>query len=330
MRLILISLLFSNLIQAETLDLLAIEVDQRLVEPTLARSLAGDRAGLDDAITKLRKLAPDKGVVEHASVSRDFGPALKNPIPSGIQFGPDMPGRGAHYREFGYTLTCDSLGNLRVIEIKPPASLTSAPLFKATLVHPLDDRWSLSAAITTPKGALFIFEKIIGRPPLEKKPIWVAASLLGPDQTKSNFDTKPERWLSSNTFIRSAILQAPVDADSSSSITSDLKPFAGAWRNYTQSTATFSAFMGAEKDAGKVISKVDFRYLENIEPLSHNEYSGSFRHAIGIDKLPISTSNLFTIRYDIVELKGTMTTSTPQTKKKPDQRQLQTLVFRRN
>jgi hypothetical protein len=330
MRLILICLLFSNLIHGETLDLLAIEVDQRLVEPTLARSIAGDRAGLDDAITKLRKLAPDKGVVEHASASQDFGAGPKNVQAPGMKIGPDIPDRGQAYRKFGCSISCDSLGKQRVIEIKPPASPASAPVFKATLVHPLDDRWSLSAATTTPKGALFIFEKIAGRQPLDKKPIWVASALLDPDQTKSNLDTKPERWFSSSTFIRSSILQAPMDDDPPCSIMSDLHPYVGAWKNYSQSSATFSAFKGTHKDTGKVVSNVDFRCLDNIEPLSHNQYSGTFRHAIGIEKLPSTASDPFDIRHDIVVRNGTTTTSTPQTKKKPDQRQLRTLVFRGN
>lgn len=330
MRCLLICLFFSNLIHGETLDLLVIEVDQRLTEPTLARALAGDRAGLDDAIAKLRKLAPDNGVTEHASASRDFGAGPKNVVDPGMKIGPDIPDRGQQYRKSGLHLACDSLGKQRVIEVKSPSTPKSAPVFKATLVHPLDDRWSLSAAATTPKGALFIFEKIAGRQPLDKKPIWVAASLLGPNQTKSNLDTKPERWFSSGTFINSSILQAPSEAYALSSITVDLQPFTGAWKNFSQSYATFSAFMGINKDTGKVVSKVDFQFVEDIKPLAHTQYSGSFQFAFVTDKLPLASSNPFAIRSALVERNGTTTTSKPQLSKTPAQRQLQTLVFRRD
>lgn len=314
--------------KAEVLDVLVLEVDARFVEPTLARALAKDRVGLDEALEKLRKLAPDKGVVEHASVSVDLGEGKERVGKSGMESGPDLPDRGSHYRRFGWTLTWDPAHQSREVKITPRASPSAAPVYAAKLIHPPDGRWSLSAGMTTPKGALFIFEKIDGRNAAPGGQIWVAASLVAGGKSTSRIDPKPERFLSTNTAIRSALLRKPQEGDPFCSIETDLKPFCGAWKNYSESRVTLSAGMGKMKDAGKIVSMVDFRYLEDIQASTHSQYSGTFYQALGTDKLPAHSTESIEALTTLVSRNGTTTTSRPQPKQKAAEHQLQTLMFR--
>lgn len=313
--------------EAEVLDVLVLEVDARLVEPTLARALAKDRAGLDEALEKLRKLAPDKGVVEHASVSVDLGDGKERVGKSGMDFGPDIPDRGAHYRKFGWTLTWEPGVQSREITITPRANPSAAPVFAAKLIHPPDGRWSLSAGTTTPKGALFIFEKIDGRNSAPGGQIWVASSLFAGQNSTSCIDPKPERIFSTNTAIRSSLLREPQEGDPFSSIKTDLKPFCGAWKGYSESRITFSAGMGKLKDAGKIVSMVDFRYLEDIQASTHSQYSATFHQAIGADKLPHQSTEPFEALTTLVSRSGTTTTSRPLPAQKAEKHQHQVLVF---
>lgn len=321
-------LFMTAMLGAESLDILVIDVDKRLVEPTLTRALAKDRANLEDALEKLRKLAPDKGVVVLASFALDIGEEKEKIGKSGIEFAPDLPGRGAHYRRFGWTISWDPEAQSRKLEVIPRATMASAPLINANLVHPLDARWSLSAAVTTPKGAVFIFEKITGREPLADEPVWVASALIVGGKNTDHFDLKPERWLSDTTPIRSSILREPPKSEHHSSIALDLKPFCGAWNNYSESSVTFSAKMGTGKEAGLLVSQVDLRYLDELQASTHTEYSGSFKQAFGTGKLPIHSSAPFDPLTRLVERKGTTTTSTPQPDKKSKQHLLRALVFR--
>ena len=314
--------------KAEVLDVLVLEVDARFVEPTLARALAKDRVGLDEALEKLRKLAPDKGVVEHASVLVDLGEGKEKVGKSGMESGADMPDRGSQYERFGWALTWNPDGESREVKITPRASPSAAPVFAAKLIHPPDGRWSLSAGMTTPKGALFIFEKIDGRNAAPGGQIWVAASLVAGGKSTGRIDPKPERMLSTNTAIRSSLLRKPEEAGRFCSIETDLKPFCGAWKNYSESRITFSAGMGKLKDAGKIVSMVDLRYLEDIQASTHSQYSGNFYHALGTDKLPAHSTESFEALTTLVSRNGNTTTSAPQPEKKSKEHQLQTLIFR--
>ncbi len=312
---------------AEVLDVLVLEVDTRLVEPTLARALAKERAGLDEALEKLRKLAPDKGVVEHASVSLDLGDGKERAGKSGMDSGPEIPDKGQQYRKFGWSVTWEPGTQSRNLQITPRTSAASAPVFTAKLIHPPDGRWSLSAGMTTPKGALFIFEKIDGREALPGDRIWVASSLVAGAKTTSRIDPKPERCFSSNTAIRSSLLRKPPNADDFCYIETDLKPFSGAWKSHAESRITFSARMGKVRDAGKIVSMVDFRYLHDIQSSSHTQYAGKFHHPFGTDKLPTHSSHSFDAVTILVERKGNTTTSIPQPKNKAKEHQLQVVVF---
>lgn len=314
--------------EAEVLDVLVLEVDARFVEPTLARAFAKDRAGLDEALEKLRKLAPDKGVMEHASVSLDLGEGKERTGKSGMDTGPEIPDRGQQYRKFGWSITWEPGTQSRGLKITPRASVSSAPVFTARLIHQPDGRWSLSAGMTTPKGALFIFEKIDGRgaPPAGR--VWVASSLVDGAKTTSSIDPKPERVFSLNTAIRSSLLREPPNGDQFCYIESDLKPFSGAWKGYTESRITFSARMGKLRDAGKIVSMVDFRYPHDIQSSSHTQYAGSFYHPFSTDKLPTHSTHSFDAVTILVERKGNTTTSIPQPKNKAKEHQLQVLVFR--
>lgn len=314
--------------KGEVLDVLVLELDKRLVEPTLARALARDRDGLDDALLKLRKLAPDKGVVEHASVSLDLGEGKEKAGKSGMESGPDIPDRGSQYRRFGWAITCEPGTGIRELKITPRANPSAAPVFAAKLVHPPDGRWSLSAGTTTPKGALFIFEKIGGRDAMADSRIWVASSLVAGGKSASRIDPKPERLFSADTAIRSSLLRKPKEGDPFCSIETDLKPFCGAWKSYSESRITFNAGMGKLKDAGKIVSMVDLRYLQDIQASTHSQYSGTFHHALGTDKLPVYASESFDALTTLVSRSGNTTTSVPQPDKKAKEHQLQVLIFR--
>lgn len=327
MRTALMFLSVSGALHGEVLDILVIEVEQRLVEPTLARALAANRDALDEAITKLRALAPHKGVMEHASISLDLGSDGQKVGKSGIQYGPDIPGRGADYRRFGWSLAWNPQGNMRKLEILPHATLAAAPRFAASLTHPPDGRWSLSTATSTPKGALFIFEKVEGREPSPDRPVWVATSLLSGDQTPGGSESQPERWLSTKGPIRSSILRKPSSSEDVCSIESDLRPFCGAWRNYSKSQITFSTFMGTGQHAGMVVCKVDFKYLEDLQSASHSAYSGTFQQPFGTGKLPISSTDSFDISSELVTRDGNTTTSRPLKEKNSLQRRLQAMIF---
>ena len=313
--------------EAEVLDVLVLEVDARLVEPTLARALAKDRAGLDEALEKLRKLAPDKGVVEHASVSVDLGDGKERVGKSGMDSGPDIPDRGAHYRKFGWTLTWEPGVQSRELTITPRANPSAAPVFAAKLIHPPDNRWSLSAGMTTPKGALFIFEKIEGRVAPPGVTVWIASSLVSGSKPSSRIDPKPERIFSSNTALRSSLLRQPLDESRFCSIETDLKPYSGAWKGYSESRVTFSARMGKLKDAGKIVPMVDFSYLEDIQASSHAEYSGDFNQACATDNLPTQFNESFVALTRLVQRNGNTTTSVPQPENKGKEHQHQILIF---
>lgn len=314
--------------EAEVLDVLVLEVDARFVEPTLARAFAKDRAGLDEALEKLRKLAPDKGVVEHASVSLDLGEGKKRIGKSGTDSGPEIPDGGQQYRKLGWSLTWEPDIQSRELKITPRPSASSAPVFTAKLIHQPDGRWSLSAGMTTPKGALFIFEKIDGRTTPPAGQIWVASSLVDGAKTTSSIAPKPERFFSLNNVICSSLLREPPNGDQFCYIESDLKPFSGAWKSHTESRITFSARMGKLRDAGKIVSMVDFTYPHDIQSSSQTQYDGSFHHPFSTDKLPTHSTQSFDAVTILVERKGNTTTSTPQPKNKAKEHQLQVLGFR--
>lgn len=314
--------------EAEVLDVLVLEVDGRLVEPTLARALAKDRAGLDEALEKLRKLAPDKGVVEHASVGLDLGDGKERVGKSGMDIGPDIPARGQQYRKFGWSLTWEPGIQSRELKITPRATPSAAPVYTAILLHPPDGRWSLSAGMTTPIGALFIFEKIEGRNTPPGGQTWIASSVSTGGNSASRFAPKPEGFFSAHTAIRASILRESPEIGRFSSIETDLKPYTGAWKSYSESRITFSSGMGRLKDAGKLVSMVDFRYLHDIQASTHTQYHATFHRAIGTDKLPDLSTEPFEAVTILVARNGNTTTSIPQPKQKAVEHQHHVLVFR--
>jgi hypothetical protein len=313
------------LLGAETLEVLVLDVDKRLVEPTLARSLGKDRDALDEAIEKLRKLAPDKGVVELATFALDLKDGTKDLGQGEMKVCPPIPGRRVR-PSCGTHLRWIPADGVRHIEIKPLPTPAASPHYSMVVTHAPDGRWSLSAATATAKGGMFVFEKIGGRPLPLQEPIWVASAVFAGEKPDDRTSIAPERWFSDASAIRSALLREPPNHRNRSEITMDQHPWSDTWKSYTKSTITFTASMGQGKHAGMLVSMLSLDYIPESRATSHTQIQGNFSHALAPGKLPISAIGTFDITFRNVELNGTTVTSTPSKKKTPAHH-LQTLLF---
>lgn len=325
MRFLTLWISLTALLGAETLEVLVLEVDQRLFEPTLARSFGKDRDALDEAIGKLRKLAPDKGVVELATFALDLKDGTKDLGQGDMKPSPPIPGRKVR-PSVGNHLRWIPTDGVRRIEIKPLPTPDATPVYSLVMTHPPDGRWSLSAATATAKSGIFVFEKIAGRPLALDEPIWAASAVFADEKPGDRTTVAPQRWFSNSSAIRSALLREPPNNRNRSEITMDVHPWSETWKSYTKSTMTFAVYMGQEKDAGMLVSMVALDYISESRATSHSQIQGNFSHKLAPGKLPISSIGTFDITFRHVERNGTTVTSTPSKKKTPSYH-LQSLLF---
>jgi len=201
----LLGLVISNM-SAETLDVLVLEVDQRLIGPTIERALSPDPAALADAISKMRQLSPDKGVRERLSLeierSNPEEPAENENFSEATNLPEGMPRTsvGTSHR-WGETGNRD-LRRLKLHEIQSPESIFE---IEFEFYHQPSPHWTLAGGVATPKGAIFVFEMLRGGDPVPNKPGWVISCLL--DKKPGNNDKSAINAMERPPIGRAAILR---------------------------------------------------------------------------------------------------------------------------
>lgn len=258
-RTILLWSLFAGWAAAETLDVLVLEVDRKFVEPALDRAFGGDRDALEDAIGKLRKLAPDKGVVEHMAVSLEQKPDIRNPSTRLHQ----PAGEIAKYKRLvhiGHKLTWYE-GARRELELETAWPDEYLPHFRFQTTHQPDGRWSLSAAVSSPRGALLLFEKIEGRPLDAGKSNWVAASLPAGRSTRTAGNAAPWRVLGDPAAGEAALLRIPagLEPEQATLAAVDRRRYSAIRGGFSPMETSFGVGAGKWALAGRPVARVDFR-----------------------------------------------------------------------
>ena len=233
-------LLFTGALAAQTLSLLVLEVDQRLVAPTYERAVSGDPEALEDALGKMRKLVPDKGVKEWLDLEVEWVES-PNRLEIDEMKHRGTPRGGSKRFEVGHAFTWSRSGDLehRTLKLSEVQDEDKLYRFQFDFHHRLEADWSMSAAVATPKGALFVFEKLSEADPEATDPRWVLSTLL----EKKGRAPKPGEALERLTnppLGRSALVRVP-DSGIGSKVEFDHAVHTDYSEGFTKSSVAFTA-----------------------------------------------------------------------------------------
>ncbi len=312
---------------AETLDVLVLEVDKRLIRPTMDRALSPDSAALEDAINKMRQLSPDRGVKERLSLEIERRnpeePAENSNFSDALNLPPGMPRTsvGTSHR-WGETGNPD-LRRLKLREIQSPESIFE---IEFEFYHQPSPHWSLSGGVATPEGAIFVFEMLRGGDPGRNiKPQWLVSSLL---------DTKPGSKGSSAideiiqpAFGRAAILRVAEPQNLTSRISNGRRVresvlfnqglATGYSRGFSESSVEFivepQRTIADENKTIPILARAGFDLIDSRIPSGHISHERNMMVLMEEDYHVTFSEAIY--RENIRE--GSRTTSTPSKSKKP-------------
>ncbi|MEM1085801.1 MAG: hypothetical protein AAGI48_16960 [Verrucomicrobiota bacterium] len=225
---------------ADTLNVLVLEVDRRLVQPTYERAVSGDPESLADAIGKMRKLVPDKGVKEWLELEVEWVES-PNRLEIDEMKHRGTPRGGPKRFEVGHAFTWSRNGDLenRTLKLSEVQDQDKLYRFTCQFNHRLDDHWSLSGAVATPAGALFVFEKLSTADPEALNPRWVLSTLLEKKGRAPKAGDAVER-LTNPPLGRSAMVRVP-DTSIGARIEFDHAVHTDYSEGFTKSSAIFTA-----------------------------------------------------------------------------------------
>jgi len=314
---------------AETLEVLVLEVDQRLIRPTMDRAMSPDSAALEDALNKMRQLSPDRGVKERLSLEierRNPEEAAENSnFSDALNLPEGMPRTSVGtYHRWGETGNSE-LRRLTLREIQSPESIFE---IKFEFYHQPSPHWSLSGGVATPEGAIFVFEMLSGGDPgLSPKPQsqWLVSSL---------WDTKPGSRGSSAidelvnpAFGRAAILRVAEPQNLPSRISSGRRVresvrfnqglATGYSRGFSESYVEFivepQRTIADENKTIPIVARAGFDLIDRRIPSGHISHERNMM--VPMEEDYHVTFSEATYRENIRE--GARTTSTPSKSKKP-------------
>ncbi len=327
MRLLVLWIFSAFAASAETLEMLILEVDQRLVEPTLAKALGKDRGELDDTIGKLRKLA-GKGVVEHAAISLEVIRAKSDAISKDLKASPPTADE-SHRMTVGHQLRWYDLDKRRELTLKIFESPTVVPEYKFFLLHNPDGRWSLSTALATQKGALLIFEKVAGREDRSTPAEWALAAISEAKPASPAVPSAPAQWFTNPPSPYVALLRQPPDRPEAGRgwVLINPRQYNAGLKGFFDSSARFMALRGYQARAGLIGVEVAMNVIVDSRTAGLTTEKGDqFIFLNPLDQ-PISATEPFEASVQDLRRHGDSVTSTAVPSKHPT-RYLQTLLFR--
>ncbi|MGJ8643768.1 MAG: hypothetical protein ACSHX9_10200 [Luteolibacter sp.] len=309
---------FIGHLSAETLRTLVLEVEQRLVAPTYERSVSGDPDALEDAIGKLRKLAPDKGVKEWLDLKIEREDPLKRIISEDTKY-VDIPRNDRKRCEVGYEHNWSRYDDYVSRSLKLSDIVDKDNLYRQsyTFHHRLTDRWSMSAGIATPKGAIFVFEKLSVADPAAIEPKWILATLHDREITRSSPLDYALTRLTNPPIGRTAIVRMPHNTTLGAKAELDRATHTAYMNGFSKSTVAFMAWEKSSKPALKIEhperASVDMDIIDQHGGVSQISHSGKF--TVLFEKNPTHGAFETTHRDNVRD--GTTTRSVPSNKKKP-------------
>lgn len=317
-----------SLASAETLHVLVLEVDQRLVAPTCERAIGGDPEALGEVIGKLRKLVAGGSVSEWLSLEIERSDPLKR-IETGRMKYVDVPKRDnkrvkvGHEHRWSRSETYVSR-NLKLSRIMDADHLHR---FGFHFYHLLHDHWTLSAGLRTPKGALFVFEKLSETDAGASDPKWMVSSLSEKRSSSLRADTASAIFLNS-PMGRAGLVRIPDSESFGASAEFDDAVHTSYSQGFSVSSAAFQAWRPKEDPQLKLKfperSGVDMNLV--VEQGTNRLTAHSAKHVMPIEKIP-SVGGFVALQRDNTR-QGTTTRSAPSQKEKPEY-ELRSLVIGR-
>jgi len=151
------------------------EIEGRLIEPTLTRAFGKDRAAIEEMISKLAAMGEGAGVRHHANITLERGTDGKDARSRDLKDQP-LPIKKLTV-QVGHDLTWRQENGDRRLYVHTVVEEKSTPIYQFELLHSPDGKWSLSGAVRSPRGLTLVFERVQGRPVSDTRSEWAACVL---------------------------------------------------------------------------------------------------------------------------------------------------------
>ena len=242
-----LSLFMVALAGAETLHVLVLEIDHRYTAPAYERAIGGNPAAFEEAVSKLRKLTPEQGVREwiHLEIPRD-DPEKR--ITTGQMRYQDTP-REKKRTELGHEHVWFRSANglvSRNLELNAQLDKLRLLRLRTQFHHRIDDQWSLSAALSGPKGTILVLEKLVDGKTTPKPASWVFQVLREKEPGRMG-RASVEQDLIKSPLNRAALLRVPDPETTIASVASlDLARDTDYMEGYSKDLVSFNATAASE------------------------------------------------------------------------------------